>query len=148
MKTTNLPVAVVVLAMILGAAVRAEEAKPVAATTTNAPVTEQAVIMAPAKPRASKRVEEDAQGRLQPTTPEKLIEKHGAVGSIFAKPAKVNPLQLINPLAPREYGGVGQPSAAWSWNPMLAPGQGPLPRSFQDDRTHEAAGVLFSAGSR
>lgn len=155
MKTMNsrvpvsLSASAAVLVLLLGAAsLCADETKPAPVPATNAPVAAESLLVAPPKPKVNKQAEENAQGRLQPTTPEKLIEKHGPVGAIFAKPARVNPLQLINPLAPAEYGGLSQPAAVWSWDPMLAPGQGPRPRAFQDDRTHEASGVLISVGSR
>ena len=90
----------------------------------------------------------NVQERLQPSTPDRLIERHGAVGAVFARPEKVKPLQLINPFASREYGGVGGSPAAWSWNPSLGPGQAPLPRGFRDDRYHEASAVLFGWGAR
>lgn len=155
MKTTNprVPVLVstVLLTSLLGTATAlADETKPVAGSSkaTNAPVAAQSMMSAPPKPKVNKQSEENAQGRLIPTTPEKLIEKHGPIGALFVKPARVNPLQLINPLAPAEYGGNSQPAAVWSSDPMLAPGQPPRPRSFQDDRTHEATGVVISFGSR
>ncbi len=155
MKTTSsrVPVLVstVLLTSLLGAVTAlADEKKPVATsgTATNAPVAAQSMMTTPPKPKLNKQSEENAQGRLVPTTPEKLIEKHGPIGAVFAKPVRVNPLQLINPLAPAEYGGNSQPAAVWSWDPMLAPGQAPRPRSFQDDRTHEATGVVISVGSR
>ena len=76
------------------------------------------------------------------TSPEKLIQRHGFIGSLFLRPDQINPLQLINPMAPKEYGGTGIPAKHGSWNPMLSPGQAPLPRAFRDDRTHEATGVV------
>ena len=90
----------------------------------------------------------NVQERLQPSTPDTLIERHGSVGAVFARPEKVKALQLINPFASREYGGVGGSPAAWSWNPSLGPGQAPLPRGFRDDRHHEASAVLFGWGAR
>lgn len=90
----------------------------------------------------------NVQERLQASTPDMLIERHGSVGAVFARPEKVKALQLINPFAPREYGGVGEAPAAWSWNPSLGPGQAPLPRGFRDDRHHEASAVLFGWGAR
>lgn len=53
-------------------------------------------------------------------------------------------LQLINPLAPTEYG-----STSVSYHqvpPTVATGQPPLPRAFQDDVRHEANGLFFRAG--
>ena len=122
----------------------ADETKPI---TTNAPAA-MTITTPPGAARVSRPAQAIVQERLQPSTPDKLIAKHGPVGAIFARPQRVNPLQLINPLAPTEYGGVGAAAAAWSWNPMLSPGQGPLPRAFQNDRTHEASGVIFSVGGR
>ncbi len=135
---------------------RAEEvaAKPAASTPTptSAPVvaTETSVMSTQAAigRRLSREKEAMAQERLKPTTPEKLIERHGFIGSLFAKPSRVNPLQLVNPKAPKEYGGVGEPAGAWSWNPMLAPGQAPLPRGFEDPVRHEATAVLIGGGFR
>jgi hypothetical protein len=145
------------LVIVLGVATwttRAEEvvAKPAVSTPTSAPVvvTETSVMATQAaiNRRLSREKEAIAQERLKPTTPEKLIEKHGFIGSIFAKPSRVNPLQLINPKAPKEYGGVGEPAGAWSWNSMLAPGQAPLPRGFEDPVRHEASAVLIGVGFR
>ena len=96
----------------------------------------------PAKSRSVRENEAGAQERLAPTTPDKLIQRHGYIGSLFSRPERINPLQLINPMAPREYGGTGTPAVGGSWNPMLAPGQAPLPRAFRDDRTHEASAVV------
>jgi hypothetical protein len=129
---------------------RADEAKPkpAAPAPTPPPAAAQTVVSTPPKPGVSKQAEENAQSRLQPTTPDKLIEKYGAVGAAVVRPDKVNPLQLINPFAPASYGNVGTPPAVWGWNAKLLPGQAPLPRSFQDDRTHEASGVVLSIGTR
>ncbi len=156
MKTQNFGVALPLLAAFLTTVgtVRADESAPKPATAstpvagTNAPAAAQTVMSTPPRSQVSKQAEDTAQGRLQPTTPDKLIEKYGPVGAAVVRPDKVNPLQLINPFAPASYGGVGNPTATWSWNPMLTPGQAPLPRSFQDDRTHEATGVVLSIGSR
>lgn len=146
---------VLVIGLGLGAwATRAEEvtAKPAVSTPTSAPVvvTETSVMSTQAaiSRRLSREKEAIAQERLKPTTPEKLIERHGFIGSIFAKPSRVNPLQLVNPKAPKEYGGVGEPAGAWSWNPMVAPGQAPLPRGFEDPVRHEATAVLIGGGFR
>ncbi|HTH49845.1 MAG TPA: hypothetical protein VMB21_20195 [Candidatus Limnocylindria bacterium] len=135
------------LASLLGAvSLHAEDTRPVPAT--NAPVAAQAQMVTPPKATVNKQAEENAQSRLQPVTPGKVIAKHGALGALFVKSSKVKPLQLINPLAPAEYGGNGQPPAVWNSNPKLAPGQAPLPRGFEDDRTQEHTAVLFSWGSR
>ena len=112
------------------------------------PIALQSGVSTPPAAKVNRQTQALVQERLQPSTPEKLIEKHGSLGAIFARPGKVNALQFFNPLAPVEYGGPGRASAVWSWNPMLAPGQGPLPRVFQDNRTHEPSGVLFGWGAR
>ena len=53
-------------------------------------------------------------------------------------------LQLINPLAPTEY---GVSSVTYYQVPAsVATGHPPLPRGFRDDRTHEANGLFFRAG--
>ncbi len=156
MKPQNLGVAIPLLAAFLttvGTLCADESApKPSSASAptpgTNAPAAAQTVMSTPPRSQVSKQAEDTAQGRLQPTTPDKLIEKYGPVGAAVIRPDKVNPLQLINPFAPASYGGVGTPTATWSWNPMLGPGQGPLPRNFQDDRTHEPTGVVLSFGLR
>ena len=135
----------VLLALLLATSgLLADEAKPVIPP----PPVAMTITTPPTTVRVSRPAQAIVQERLQPSTPDKLIAKHGPVGAIFARPQRVNPLQLINPLAPTEYGDVGATAAAWSWNPMLSPGQGPLPRAFQDDRTHEASGVIFSVGGR
>lgn len=132
---------VVISLLILAAkSLTGDEARPV---STNAPAS-ITVTTPPTTKRVNRQNEEIAQGRLQPTTPEQMITKHGPVGSIFARPQRVNPLQLLNPFAAAEYGGVGSSESMWSWNPMQSPGQGPMPRAFQNDRTHEAGGVIFS----
>lgn len=127
-------------------------AKPAVSTPPSAPVvaneTSVAATQAAISRRLSREKEAMAQERLKPTSPEKLIERHGFLGAIFAKPNRVNPLQLVNPKAPKEYGGVGEPAGAWSWNSMLAPGQAPLPRGFQDPVRHEATAVLIGGGFR
>ena len=153
MKTPNSRVLVTLstalLTGLLGAApARADEAKPKPATPAPAPAAAQTVVSTPPKPGVSKQAEENAQSRLQPTTPDRLIEKYGAVGAAVVRPDKVNPLQLINPFAPASYGNVGTPPAVWGWNAKLLPGQAPLPRSFHDDRTHEPTGVVLSFGTR
>lgn len=118
-----------------------EEAKSTA--PTHPPVAAAALSTVPG-PKVNRPTQALVQARLQPSTPEHLIEKHGAVGSLFLRPRKVNPLQLLNPLAPAEYGGTGGSPAGWSWDPLVAPGQGARPSGFQDDRFHEASGVLFN----
>ena len=147
----------VVLVIVLGLgawATRAEEvaAKSAVPTPTSASVVATATSVSATQAAISRRLSREkeaiAQERLKPTTPEKLIEWHGFLGSIFAKPSRVNPLQLVNPKAPKEYGGVGEPAGAWSWNSMLAPGQAPLPRGFEDPVRHEASAVLIGAGFR
>lgn len=144
-----------VLVIVLGLggwATRAEEvaAKSAVPTPTSASVvateTSVSATQAAISRRLSREKEAIAQERLKPTTPEKLIEKRGFIGSIFAKPSRVNPLQLVNPKALKEYGGVGEPAGEWSWNPMLAPGQAPLPRGFEDPVRHEASAVLIGVG--
>lgn len=86
-----------------------------------------------------------AQTRLQPPTQGELIERYGAGRYLFRKEAADgNPLHLLNPFAPAEYGGVGTPAPVWSWNPLVAPGKPALPRAFRDDRTHEAGGSLLN----
>jgi hypothetical protein len=128
----------------------AETPKPAPAVTKDAETTAVRPAMVvvgtanvPAKNRSTLENEARAQERLAASTPDQLIERHGFFGSLFARPQRMNPLQLINPAAPREYGGVGASTTGWSWNPMLAPGQGPLPRAFRDDRTHEASAVVL-----
>jgi hypothetical protein len=120
-------------------------------SATSAPLATEssvAATQAALQRRLGREKEAMAQERLKPTSPEKLIERHGFVGSLFAKPARVNPLQLINPKAPKEYGGVGEPAGAWSWNSMLAPGQAPLPRGFEDPVRHEATAVVVGGSFR
>ncbi len=112
------------------------------------PVAVQTAAAANPVVKLHRQSQTNVQERLQPSTPDKLIERHGSVGAVFARPEKVKALQLINPFAPREYGGIGEAPAAWSWNPSLGPGQAPLPRGFQDDRFHEASAVLFGWGAR
>ncbi len=134
-------------------ATKASGAKTVVTTQTagSAPVATESSIaatQAALQRRLGREKEAMAQERLKPTTPEKLIERHGFIGSLFAKPTRVNPLQLINPKAPKEYGGVGEPAGAWSWNSMLAPGQAPLPRGFEDPVRHEATAVLVGGSFR
>ena len=126
----------------------AEEAKRPDPTTTNAPVAIQSAMAAPTVVKLNRQTQTNAQERLRPTSPDMLIERHGAVGAIFARPDKVNPLQLLNPLAPKEYGNVGEAPAKWSWDALVGPGQAPRPRGFQDDRFHEASAVLFNHGFR
>ena len=116
--------------------------------TVSAPVAVQSAMASRPMVKLNRQVQTNVQERLLPTSPDKLIERHGAVGAVFARPDKVSPLQLLNPLAPKEYGGVGEAPAKWSWDPLVAPGQGPRPRGFQDDRYHEATGVLFGWGLR
>ena len=115
--------------------------------STNVPASITATTP-PTIKRVNRQNEEIAQGRLQPTTPEQMITKHGPVGAIFTRPQRVNPLQLLNPFAAAEYGGVGSAESTWSWNPMQSPGQGPMPRAFQNDRTHEASGVIINLSGR
>ncbi len=141
--------------MLLAARGLAEETKvATAATKTIAPaqaappVAVQTAAAANPVLKLHRQSQTNVQERLRPSTPDKLIERHGSVGAVFARPEKVKALQLINPFAPREYGGVGGSPAAWSWNPSLGPGQAPLPRGFRDDRYHEASAVLFGWGAR
>lgn len=118
---------------------------------TNAPAKAGASELATPTSQAhkvGKASEAIAQERLTPSTPDKLIERHGFVGALFSRPKRVNPLQLINPAAPKEFGGIGTPGDKWSWNPMLGPGQAPLPRTFQDPNTHEASAVVFGGSFR
>ena len=139
--------------MLLAARGLAEETKATTAATTAPvpaapPVAIQTAAAANPVVKLHRQSQTNVQERLRPSTPDKLIERHGSVGAVFARPEKVKPLQLVNPFAPREYGGVGGSPAAWSWNPSLGPGQAPLPRGFQDDRYHEASAVLFGWGAR
>jgi lysylphosphatidylglycerol synthetase-like protein (DUF2156 family) len=139
--------------MLLAARGLAEETQATATAATApvpvaAPVAVQTAAAANPAVKLHRQSQTNVQERLQPSTPDKLIERHGSVGAVFARPEKVKALQLINPFAPREYGGVGESPAAWSWNPSLGPGQAPLPRGFQDDRYHEASAVLFGWGAR
>lgn len=122
----------------------AEEIKP---AVTNAPAAVTLTAL-PTTSRVNRPAQAIVQERLQPSTPDKLIAKHGPVGAVFVRSSGLNPLQLINPFAPAEYGNVGTPGETWSWNPRLLPGQAPLPRLFQDERTHEATGVIFGVGGR
>ena len=120
-------------------------------TATSAPLATDssvAATQAALQRRLSREKEAMAQERLKPSTPEKLIERHGFIGSLFAKPSRVNPLQLVNPMAQKEYGGAGEPAGAWSWNSMLAPGQAPLPRGFEDPVRHEATAVVVGGSFR
>lgn len=159
MKTSQVPGptsrSIVIASILMLSAARglAEETRATATTTpasdpAAAPVTVQTAAAATPVVKLHRQSQTNVQERLQPSTPDKLIERHGAVGAVFARPDKVKPLQLINPFAPREYGGVGEAPSAWPWNPSLAPGQAPLPRGFQDDRYHEAKAVLFGWGAR
>jgi hypothetical protein len=118
---------------------------------TNAPAKAGASELATPTSQAhkvGKASEAIVQERLTPSTPDKLIERHGFVGALFSRPKRVNPLQLINPTAPKEFGGTGTPGDKWSWNPMLGPGQAPLPRTFQDPNSHEASAVVFGGSFR
>lgn len=130
--------------MLLASPGLAEETQ----ATTATPAAVQTAAVAIPVFKLHRQSQTNVQERLQPSTPDRLIERHGAVGAVFARPEKVKPLQLINPFASREYGGVGGSPAAWSWNPSLGPGQAPLPRGFRDDRYHEASAVLFGWGAR
>ncbi len=130
--------------MLLTARGLAEETQTTAAT----PVAVQTAAAANPVLKLHRQSQTNVQERLQASTPDTLIERHGSVGAVFARPEKVKALQLINPFASREYGGVGGSPASWSWNPSLGPGQAPLPRGFRDDRHHEASAVLFGWGAR
>ena len=139
--------------MLLAARSLAEETRATATPTpvpvpAATPVVVQAAAAADPLVKLHRQSQTNVQERLRPSTPDKLIERHGSVGAVFARPEKVKPLQLINPFAPREYGGIGESPAAWSWTPSLGPGQAPLPRGFRDDRYHEASAVLFGWGAR
>jgi hypothetical protein len=116
---------------------------PASATTSSAPL--QLDLGLPAT-TLNRQNELAAQTRLRPPTEAELIKRYGASRYLFKKRSAGSALQLINPLAPAEYGGVGTPAATWSWNPMLAPGQPPLPRAFRDEKTHEAAGWFLNHG--
>ncbi len=130
--------------MLLTARGLAEETQ----ATTATPVAVQTAAAANPVLKLHRQSQTNVQERLQASTPDTLIERHGSVGAVFARPEKVKALQLINPFASREYGGVGGSPASWSWNPSLGPGQAPLPRGFRDDRHHEASAVLFGWGAR
>lgn len=152
-RPTSRSIVIASFVMLLAARGLAEETQATAATSpapvpAATPVAVQTAAAANPVVKLHRQSQTNVQERLQPSTPDKLIERHGSVGAVFARPEKVKPLQLINPFAPREYGGVGGSPAAWSWNPSLGPGQAPLPRGFRDDRYHEASAVLFGWGAR
>ena len=154
-RPTSRSIVIASFVMLLAARGLAEETQATGATTSvpvpvpaATPVAVQTAAAANPVVKLHRQSQTTVQERLQPSTPDKLIERHGSVGAVFARPERVKALQLINPFAPREYGGVGEAPAAWSWNPSLGPGQAPLPRGFRDDRYHEASAVLFGWGAR
>ena len=142
-RPTSRSIVIASFLMLLASRGLAEETQAAAA----APVAVQTAAAANPVLKLHRQSQTNVQERLQPSTPDKLIERHGSVGAVFARPEKVKALQLINPFASREYGVGGSP-AAGSWNPSLGPGQAPLPRGFRDDRHHEASAVLFGWGAR
>jgi len=143
-RPTSRSIVIASFLMLLASRGLAEETQATAAT----PVAVQTAAAANPVLKLHRQSQTNVQERLQASTPDKLIERHGSVGAVFARPEKVKALQLINPFASREYGGVGGSPAAGSWNPSLGPGQAPLPRGFRDDRHHEASAVLFGWGAR
>ena len=143
-RPTSRSIVIASFLMLLMARGLAEETQATAAT----PVAVQTAAAAIPVVKLHRQSQTNVQERLQPSTPDTLIERHGAVGAVLARPEKVKALQLINPFASREYGGVGGSPASWSWNPSLGPGQAPLPRGFRDDRHLEASAVLFGWGAR
>ena len=84
------------------------------------------------------------QERLHPSV-QNIEARGGAARFIWNQrhePSSI--LQLINPLAPTEYGVT---SVSYYQVPAsVAAGQPPLPRGFRNDRTHEANGLFFRAG--
>ena len=87
---------------------------------------------------------ESLQERIRPSV--QNIEARGGAARFMwnqrHEPSSI--LQLINPLAPTEY---GVSSVTYYQVPAsVAPGHPPLPRGFRDDRTHEANGIFFRAG--
>jgi len=142
-RPTSRSIVIASFLMLLASRGLAEETQAAAA----APVAVQTAAAANPVLKLHRQSQTNVQERLQASTPDKLIERHGSVGAVFARPEKVKALQLINPFASREYGVGGSP-AAGSWNPSLGPGQAPLPRGFRDDRHHEASAVLFGWGAR
>lgn len=76
----------------------------------------------------------EAQRRLEAPTPEKLIERHGAIGFLLHQPEPRNFLDLINPFAPTDF-GPGE-REIFNRDPNLKPGAH-LPRAFVNDVTHE-----------
>ena len=143
-RPTSRSIVIASFMMVLASRGLAEETQATAVT----PVAVQTAAVAIPVLKLHRQSQTNVQERLQPSTPDTLIERHGSVGAVFARPEKVKALQLINPFASREYGGVGGSPTAGSWNPSLGPGQAPLPRGFRDDRHHEASAVLFGWGAR
>ena len=143
-RPTSRSIVIASFMMVLASRGLAEETQATAAT----PVAVQTAAAANPVLKLHRQSQTNVQERLQASTPDTLIERHGSVGAVFARPEKVKALQLINPFASRGYGGVGGSPASWSWNPSLGPGQAPLPRGFRDDRHHEASAVLFGWGAR
>ncbi len=87
---------------------------------------------------------EALQERIRPSVQD-IEARGGAVRFLWSQrhqPSSM--LQLINPLAPTEY-GVSSVSP-YQIPASVAPGQPPLPRGLRDDRTHEANGIFFRAG--
>lgn len=87
---------------------------------------------------------EALQERIRPSV-QNIEARGGAVRFLWSQrhqPSSM--LQLINPLAPAEYGvsSVGP----YQIPATVAPGQPPLPRGLRDDRTHEANGIFFRSG--
>jgi hypothetical protein len=88
---------------------------PVIVTTTASPTAEPG---------------DDTRRRLEPLTPEVLIEKYGSVGFLIRQPEPRNFVEMINPFAPATFGGKRR--EIYNKDPNLKPGA-TLPRNFIRD---------------
>lgn len=88
---------------------------PVIVTTTTSPTTEPG---------------EDTRRRLEPLTPEVMMEKYGTVGFLIRQPEPRNFVEMINPFAPATFGGKRR--EIYNKDPNLKPGA-TLPRNFIRD---------------
>lgn len=78
----------------------------------------------------TKTPKDDTLRRLEPMTPEQLMEKYGSAGYLLRKSTRRDWVNVVSPFAPSDWGG--KPREVFNRDPNLKPGA-VLPRSFQKD---------------
>ncbi len=94
------------------------------------PVGSDEVVIATVPKSPATEPGDDTRRRLEPLTPEQLIEKYGSIGFVVRQPEPRNFFEIINPFAPASYGVKRK--EIYNRDPNLKPGA-MLPRTFVRD---------------